>query len=245
MAGKGLGGGSAINFMFWTHASRGDIDNWGSLNKNNKDIWSWEKFQPYLKKSETFIPPTAEQTRLLNLSFVDPSVHGYHGPIVNSFPGIVGPWSEAWLATFENLGLGVDGDPRGGRALGAYTPTFSVNNATKERSYPGSVYTSLSGSRPNLRVVTGALVTKVLFEKMKGSPRAVGVSYRLHGGSAEYKATAKKEVILSAGALASPKLLELSGVGDRKLLDTLGIKTVLDNRFVGENYQNHIMVPLG
>ena len=240
LAGKGLGGGSAINYMFWTHASRRDIDNWGALGNPG---WSWETLQPYFTKSETFVKPSARQKSALNLSFVEPSVHGYDGPIVNSFPSSSDSLQEAWPATFANLGLGVDGDPRGGQALGGYPHTFNIDPGTSQRSYPGSVYTSLAKSRPNLKVLTGALVTKVLLETVDGIPTAVGVSYRVHGKPLKVKA--RKEVILSAGGLASPKLLELSGIGNRKLLEKLGIKTMVDNPQVGENYQNHIMVPLG
>ncbi|KAM7218044.1 oxygen-dependent choline dehydrogenase [Rhypophila decipiens] len=242
MSGKGLGGGSAINFMFWTHASRRDVDNWGALN-SGQHIWLWERFQFYLKKAEAFVKPTAQQVDDLNLTFIDPSAHGYNGPVVNSFPGITGPFLEAWPRTFRELGLGINGDPRGGTALGGYTPTFNVNPETKERSYPGSVYTALASKRPNLRVLTGALVTKVLLKKIRGNPAAFGVSYEQ--GGRQHQVRAKREVILSAGALASPKLLELSGIGDEKLLSRLGIRTMVDSPFVGENYQNHVMVPLG
>lgn len=89
----------------------------------------------------------------------------------------------------------------------------------------------------------GAFVTKVLIQKVDKIPTALGVSYRHQG--ANHKVKARKEAILSAGGLASPKLLELSGIGNRKLLKKFGITTVINNPHVGENYQNHIMVPLG
>lgn len=242
MAGKGLGGGSAINFLFWTHTSRRIIDDWGNL--GNKG-WSWVELQPYLRKSEAFVAPSAQTEDDLNITFIDPSVHGLNGPIVNSFPQLYGPLMEAWPRTYAALGLGVDGDPRGGRALGAFINPFNIDPGTNERSYPGSAYYLPAKARPNLKVVTGALVTKVHLEKKHGDGAltATGVSYEKSG--AKYIAWARTEVIISAGGLESPKLLQLSGIGSRKLLENMGIKTLEDNPNVGENYQNHVMLPLG
>ncbi|KAK4225723.1 oxygen-dependent choline dehydrogenase [Podospora fimiseda] len=241
ISGKGLGGGSAVNFLVWTHANRRDIDDWGALGNRG---WSWDRLQPYYQKSETFVKPSSQQVVDLNLSFLDPPVHGHHGPIMNSFPSLYGPISEAWPRTFENLGLGATGDPRGGKTTGGFSNPFNIDPATKERSYPGSRYYQLATTRRNLKVITGALVTKVHLDKNKrGVPTATGVRYEKDG--IQYKANTRKEVIISLGGLASPKLLELSGIGDQKLLKRLGIKTLVHNPNVGENYQNHIMVPLG
>lgn len=104
LAGKGLGGGSVINYFFWTHASRHDIDNWGTLGNPG---WSWETVQPYFRKSEASV----QQESALNLTFVDPTLRGNDGPIVNSFPDSNDPLLKAWSATFANLGLGMDGNP--------------------------------------------------------------------------------------------------------------------------------------
>ncbi|GAB1318436.1 hypothetical protein MFIFM68171_08646 [Madurella fahalii] len=241
MGGKGLGGGSAINFLFWTHTSRRIIDDWDNL--GNKG-WSWTELQPYLKKSEAFVEPSAQTEDDLNITFVDPDAHGRDGPIVNSFPGLYGPLLQAWPRTFAAIGLGVDGDPRGGRALGAFINPFNIDPTTNERSYPASAYYLPAKGRPNLKVVTGALVTKVHLEKKHGGPlTATGISYEKSG--ADYIAWAGREVIISAGALESPKLLQLSGIGSRKLLETVGIESLEDNPNVGENYQNHVMLPLG
>ncbi|KXX74203.1 Oxygen-dependent choline dehydrogenase [Madurella mycetomatis] len=242
MAGKGLGGGSAINFLFWTHTSRRTIDDWGNL--GNKG-WSWDELQPYLRKSEAFIAPSTQTEDDLNITFIDPPVHGLNGPIVNSFPQLYGPLLEAWPRTYAALGLGADGDPRGGRALGAFINPFSIDPGTNERSYPASAYYLPAKARPNLKVVTGALVTKVHLVKKhpSGALTATSVSYEKSG--ANYIARARTEVIISAGGLESPKLLQLSGIGSRKLLENMGIKDLVDNPNVGENYQNHIMLPLG
>lgn len=246
IAGKGLGGGSAVNFMWWTHASREDIDNWGALGNAN---WSWDEVQPYLKKSEAYVPPaSAEAIEDMQTQYVDPDVHGTDGPIVNSFPTAYGPFTEAWAETMEQLGLYPPGDPRGGQALGGYTNLFNINPETNERSYPTTEYHLRAAERPNLKVVTGAFVTKILFDQGEAngttnSPRAVGVAYVKDNST--HTAQASAEVILSAGSMQSSKLLELSGVGDCDLLSTFGIECLVNNTNVGENFQNHLMLPLG
>ncbi|KAI3394391.1 hypothetical protein diail_2858 [Diaporthe ilicicola] len=246
IAGKGLGGGSAVNFMWWTHASREDIDNWGALGNAN---WSWDEVQPYLKKSEAYIPPpSAEAIEDMQTQYVDPDLHGSDGPILNSFPTSYGPFTEAWAETFERLGLYPDGDPRGGEAPGGYTNLFNIDPQTRERSYPATEYHLRASERPNLTVVTGAFVTKVLFNDSEAdgtaaSPRAVGVAYVKDNST--HTVQASEEVILSAGSMQSSKLLELSGIGNCDLLGSFRIECRVNNTNVGENFQNHLMLPLG
>ncbi|KAK4174668.1 choline dehydrogenase [Triangularia setosa] len=242
MAGKGLGGGSAINFMLWTHASTRDIDMWGELGNKN---WSWKELQPYYKKSEQLVTPSREVKHDLGLDFLDESLHGKKGPIVNTFPDVYGPFQRVWFKTYEKLGLRVTGDPRGGEALGGFANPFNIDSKKKERSYPGNKYYLPAKGRKNLKVITGALVTRIHTDvrKQGALPAATGVEYVKDG--VKHDVWVKKEVILSAGAIESPKLLELSGIGSPKLLNELGIKVVVNNGFVGENYQNHLMLPLG
>lgn len=246
IAGKGLGGGSAVNFMWWTHASREDIDNWGALGNAN---WSWDEVQPYVKKSEAYVPPaSAEAIEDMQTQYVDPDLHGTDGPIVNSFPTAYGPFTEVRAQTIERLGLYPPGDPRGREALGGYTNLFNINPDTNERSYPMTEYHRVAAERPNLKVVTAAFVTKILFEESEtdgttNGPRAVGVAYVKDNST--HTAQASAEVILSAGSMQSSKLLELSGVGDCDLLSTFGIECLVNNTNVGKNFQNHLMLPLG
>ena len=113
-----LGGSSAINLMFWTHASQADINDWGELGNEG---WSWNSLLPYFMKSETYDAPSSQTAQDLGTSFVDPSIHGKHGPVVDAFPETYKAFQEAWWRTYKALGLGVDGDPRGGLALGGFT----------------------------------------------------------------------------------------------------------------------------
>ena len=229
-----------MNFLWWTHASRRDIDNWGAL--GNKG-WSWDELPPYLKKSEMYVQPSKQVEADLRTDYVEPSLHGLNGPIVNSFPNSYGPLMEAWPRTFETLGIGVDGDPRGGVALGGYTNLFNIDPESHSRSYPATAYYAPASRRPNFKAVTGAFATKILFDKVGNVTVATGVSYLKDGIS--YAATARKEVIVSAGSMQSSKLLELSGIGGYRLLKKYDIECLVDNPNVGENFQNHLILPLG
>ena len=92
--GKVLGGSSAINAMFWTHASQADINDWEKL--GNKG-WNWKSLVPYYFKSETYVAPNLQTAKDLDIvSEIDSSLHGQHGPIIDSFPGFYGPVEEAW-----------------------------------------------------------------------------------------------------------------------------------------------------
>ncbi|OLN96651.1 Glucose oxidase 1 [Colletotrichum chlorophyti] len=236
--GKQLGGSSAMNFMFWTHPSQQDINNWGEL--GNKG-WSWAALAPYFKKSESFVSPSKQQTSDLKVDYVDSSVHGTSGPIVNGFPKIYSPLLQAWPRTIEKLGLGVNGDPRDGRALGGYVNLLNIDNAT--RSYAANAYLGPARQRPNLKVESGAFVSKILLKKTANGVEATGVKWTSSG--ATYESTAKKEVVLAAGSVASPQLLEVSGVGDKTLLSKHNVQVLVDNPNVGENLQDHVYVPLG
>ncbi|OHE99413.1 GMC oxidoreductase [Colletotrichum orchidophilum] len=236
--GKQLGGSSAMNFMFWTHPSRRDIDNWGALGNEG---WSWEALAPYFRKSESFVAPSSQQTSDLLLEYVDPSVHGATGPIINEFPQLYSPFLKAWPRTFEKLGLEVDGDPRDGLALGGYVNLLNIDKST--RSYAANAYLDPARHRTNLKVVTDALVTKLVLKKTRNGIQVEGVKWSQGGET--HEAAAKMEVVLAAGSVASPQLLEVSGVGDKKLLGTHGVEVFVDNPNVGENLQDHVYVPLG
>ncbi|KAF7891081.1 uncharacterized protein EAF02_001406 [Botrytis sinoallii] len=235
--GKQLGGSSAINFLYWTHASQQDINSWGELGNAN---WSWEALDPFFKRSERFVSPSGVVEQDLQTGNIVTTLHGDNGPIVNTFPDIYGPIDEAWPRTFQALGLEVKSDPRDGLALGGYTNLLNLDLDGRKRSYAATAYYLPASNRPNLKVITGALVEKIILEKCHDIVTANGVQY-----SNGTIAHAKKEVILSAGSIGSPQVLELSGIGNPNILKKKGIEVLVNNRNVGENLQDHVYVPIG
>lgn len=241
--GKQLGGSSAINYLAYTHASQQNIDDWGSL---GNDGWSWDEIEPYFLKSENLTVPSASTTEGLDLSYLDPSIHGQDGAILSGFPrekALYSPLNEAWPRTYDTLGLGVTSDPKDGLALGGYTILTNMDHQASTRSYAATTYLKAASNRTNLRVFTNSLVNKIEFNSHNDTPVATGVRFSINGTN--HAVSAKREVILSAGSFGSPQILELSGIGSEKVLSAAGVEPVVCNENVGENLQDHAYMPLG
>ncbi|EME38474.1 hypothetical protein DOTSEDRAFT_57548 [Dothistroma septosporum NZE10] len=238
--GKQLGGSSAINFLWWTHASQQDIDNWGHLGNDN---WTWDALQPFYRRSEHYVEPPPTTAEALQTEYIELDSHGRAGAVINGFADIYTPFDEAWPSTYDNLGLGVRSDPRDGLTLGGYTNLINLDPKTRSRSYAATTYLREAGARSNLKVLTGAHAQRILFDTSNDTPQAIGVSYIQNATMKQIKA--RKEVIVSAGAFGSPQLLELSGIGNATILRQYGIEALVENTHVGENLQDHAYVPLG
>jgi choline dehydrogenase-like flavoprotein len=139
--------------------------------------------------------------------------------------------------TFAGLGFPAGNEPFSGQIHGVVSYPDAVHPVTKTRSFSGNAYLAPARSRPNLTVWTGVSVDRVLFEQTPEGAIATGVQYTKD--TKLQIVTARKEVLLCAGTLHSPKILELSGIGDADRLQKLGIDVVVDNPYVGENLQNH------
>ncbi|KAI9895083.1 MAG: hypothetical protein M1814_000308 [Vezdaea aestivalis] len=240
--GKGLGGSSAINYMYQTHASRADLDDWAELGNPG---WSWNEVFPYFLKSETFMAPSEQVAKDLDVNSTnfDPKLHGGSGPIRAGFPRYYSLFQTLWPKTFSTLGLSASGDPKGGLALGGFTNPLVHNTELAERSFSGNAYWKPNAERPKLHVLINAHVYKIIFQKLPDQELvATGVEFTVN--ASRYLVKATKEVLLCAGSFGSPQILELSGVGGSDLLHQHGIEVLLDNPNVGENLQDHTMCPI-
>lgn len=148
--------------------------------------------------------------------------------------------NEAFVKTFKALHFETTVDPISGDTQGAFTNPLSIGNG--KRAYSASAYyTQDVSNRPNLHVITNTLVEKILFEKLEnestepGQVRATGVEFAVN--SDQKTVQARNEVIVACGAVKTPQLLELSGIGDTKHLSHHGIEVLIDNKQVGENLQ--------
>ncbi|KAK1058248.1 hypothetical protein LTR12_014997 [Friedmanniomyces endolithicus] len=238
--GKQLGGSSAINYLAYTHASRVNLDNFEILGNAN---WTWDALQPYYIKSENLTLPSAELASALSTSWLEPAIHGMDGPIHNGFPSEYSDLDKAWPRAYDTLGIGVQSDPRDGLALGGYTILTNLNLENNTRSYAATAYLNPIKARPNLKVYTDALVTKINFDNLTGTPTACSVDFSINGTALTISAA--HEVVLSAGTFGSPHILELSGIGNESLLSSHGVQCVAENANVGENLQDHVYMPLG
>ncbi|KAF4620899.1 hypothetical protein D9613_001210 [Agrocybe pediades] len=243
-AGKALGGGTIINSMIFPRAERAQYDSWGAIN-NNDPNWTWDNLLPYFKKLEDFTPPNEFQTKVGGARF-QPQFHGTNtntslpggGRVKIGFPNFFFPQSTLWR-TASGLKPSPDLDnglPQG--TVGVSANSLDAKNNTRCSSVCG-YYTSFA-DRKNFVVLTGVLVTRILWSNSTISPlQAVGVEYRTASGDVK-SFSVRKEVILSAGAIGSPKVLELSGVGNATILRAAGVEPVFELPTVGENFADHV-----
>ncbi|TVY40904.1 Dehydrogenase [Lachnellula occidentalis] len=235
--GKALGGSSAINSCVFTIPSQASINAWASLGNVG---WDWKTLAPYFYKSHTLHKPSDADVEQLGLYNKLSTEGKSSGPIQVSFPSdLNSPFQKAWNETFDKLGYGFKGNIDNGTAVGAYSPPAAIDPTTKTRSYAAKTYYEPVKERTNLTVVTGAAVTKILFEGESPKLVAIGVEFAHEKTLKSYKAS--KEVIVAAGAIQSPKVLELSGIGSPNILESYGIPVRVANANVGENLQDPII----
>ncbi|KIK75711.1 GMC oxidoreductase [Paxillus rubicundulus Ve08.2h10] len=234
--GKLFGGSSAINSLAWTRASIPEYDTWDSLN-DYPGGWDWDNLLPYFLKSQKREPNPQPGLPGFSTSY---DKNGFHGPITTSlnaeYSGIVPPYIDA----LEQLGISINPNPLDGDTLGVWNTLVAVDRNTGSRSDSATGYYCPSAKRPNLHVLSGATATRVLFNKGTNNLTATGVTFVSDG--IQYIVNATREVILSAGVLKTPQLLELSGLGNATLLESLGINPLVDLPGVGENLQEHVFI---
>ncbi|TFK85975.1 GMC oxidoreductase [Polyporus arcularius HHB13444] len=230
--GKGLGGCSLINIVIFDRGSAADYD---AIEALGNPGWDWNGLLSYFKKSETALSPEPDHTARFRAAKVDSRWHGDSGPIVKSYARTFafGPLLERVIDATAELGVPFNGDSDDGNKIGMSNLFTAVDSRTATRSYAGNAYFEANADRKNLFVLTSATVSRITFRDGSSPLQATGIEF-LHGGK-PYYAAVHKEVILSAGSLKTPQILELSGIGDEKLLRKFGITTLVDLPSVGEN----------
>jgi choline dehydrogenase len=217
--GKVLGGSSAINAMVHIRGQAADFDEWRALGNPG---WGWPDVLPYFRKSED------------NARGAD-AWRGTGGPLhVADVSQDLHPLCEAYLRAGEELGLPRNADFNGASQEGV--GLYQITTRNGRRMSAARAYLHPAMRRANLRVESHAHTTRILFD---GS-RATGVEYARHG--VRNTVRARREVILAAGAIGSPQLLQHSGVGPAQLLSSLGIGVVIDSPAVGRNLQDHLCI---
>lgn len=210
---KVIGGGSAINAQIYTRGASQDYDEWRQMGCEG---WSYAEVLPYFKKSE-------------DNDTYDDAFHDKGGPLGVSMPAAPLPICDAFIEAAEQIGIPKTVDVNGPRQDGAGYYQLTQRNA--RRSSAAMAFLAPARSRKNLTVQMQAQVRRISVE----NGRATGVV--MADGA---KITAAHEVILSSGAIGSPRLLQLSGIGPADALKTLGIDLVFDQPQVGENLQDHL-----
>lgn len=218
--GKVLGGSSSLNGLLYIRGQPQDYDHWRQLGNVG---WSFEDVLPYFRKSE-------DQERGAD------DYHGVGGPLPVSNMRVRREICDAIISAAGELEIPPTDDFNRANQEGAGYFQLTARNGL--RCSTAVAYLRPARKRANLRIQTDALVHRILFE----GRRAVGIAYSIRGGRCE--ARAQKEILICAGAIGSPHILQLSGVGPGPQLQKLGIPLVHDLPGVGENLQDHLQVRL-
>ncbi|WP_353979079.1 choline dehydrogenase [Salinicola endophyticus] len=217
--GKGLGGSSLINGMCYIRGNALDLDNWAK--RPGLEEWRYLDCLPYYKKSETRdIGPN--------------DFHGGDGPLSVTTPKAGNnPLYQAFIEAGVEAGFPRTDDLNGAQQEG-FGPMDRTTTPNGRRSSTARGYLDIAKQRDNLTIVTHATTDRILFE----DKRAIGVNYLRK--NQPQQALARREVLLCGGAIASPQILQRSGVGNPALLEKHGIEVVHDLKGVGENLQDHL-----
>jgi choline dehydrogenase len=215
--GKVLGGSSSINGMVYVRGHARDFDEWQSQGARD---WDYRHCLPYFKKADDW-------------AFGSDEYRARGGPLaVNNGNNMQNPLYRAFIEAGEQAGYMKTADYNGRQQEGFGPMHMTVNNGVRWST--ANAYLKPALQRPNLTVITGALTQRILLEQR----RAVGVEFLRAGSTQILKA--RREVLLSAGPIASPQLLQLSGIGPGAVLQRAGLEVVHDLPGVGENLQDHL-----
>ncbi|KAG7096632.1 hypothetical protein E1B28_004049 [Marasmius oreades] len=252
VGGKTLGGSSSINGAHYTRGLAAQYDAWSSLLETSEASvgWNWQSLFNYMKKSEGFSAPNDQQAAKGAQSVA--SYHGSNGPVQVTYPDAMygGPQQQSFIDTIQSLtGITRCPDLNGGSPNCVSITPFTMNwHEDDHRSSSVEAYLSpVESARPTWLTLTTHQVTKINWANPGSIPlKASGIQFApASGGSTRYNAYARKEVIVAGGAIATPALLQLSGIGDSSLLSSLGITTYVDLKTVGKNLQEQTMTSLG
>ncbi|KAG5330687.1 DHGL dehydrogenase, partial [Acromyrmex charruanus] len=219
-AGKIIGGSSVLNFMAATRGNAEDYDRWAEMGNEG---WTYKDVLKYFKKLETMDIPELKS---------DIEYHGTNGPVHINYSSPNTPLAEAFLEAGKELGYSLV-DYNGKNQIGFSYLQFTIMNGTRMSS--NRAYLHPIHNRKNLHVTFQSTVTKVLIDS--STNRSVGVEFTKKDQT--IRVFASKEVILCAGAIKSPQLLMLSGIGPAKHLTELGIDVIRDAS-VGKNLMDHV-----
>jgi len=220
--GRVLGGCSSINAMIYMRGQRDDYDHWASLGNPG---WSWDEVLPYFRRMEDYVHGAD-------------AWHGAGGELRVEERRVSWEILDAWRAAAAECGLPPIPEFNRGDNFG--TAYFQMNQRRGVRWSNHKAFLRPVMNRPNLAVLTGAHATRVLFDTAMGARRATGLAFQRNGEKLVVRA--RREVILATGAIGSPQLLQLSGIGPGELLREIGITPLLDSPGVGENLQDHLQI---
>lgn len=221
--------------LMYVRGSCADYNDWSAFGKG----WSWAEIAPYFAKHESLGGTELRTVQDEPFMPFSHDSHGVNGPVQTSFNRWRCPLENNWIQGCEEV-AGLSSrpvSPWGGSHVGFFSSLVSIDNvgAKGTRSCSASAYLTPNTGRRNLKILTGALVTKIILT----GDTATGAQF-VHDGNCR-EVSARKEVVLACGVFKSPQILELSGIGNPDILLKAGIKCTVPLTGVGENLQDHVL----
>ncbi|KAF5364033.1 hypothetical protein D9756_001003 [Leucocoprinus leucothites] len=239
-----LGGSSSVNYMGYLRGTSEEWDRYASVTQDKG--WSWNSIQTYIRRNEKWTRPADNHN---TAGQFNPRVHSTTGVTSVSLPGFPRDIDQRVIQTTKDLSaqFPFNQDMNSGSHLGLGWTQSTIDGSTGSRSSSATSYLGPSFiSRKNLFVVVNARVTRLVKtgSSKDGKPQILGVEFvDTNNPGKKLTVQAKKELILSAGSVNTPQILQLSGIGDRQLLSSLKIPTLVHNPSVGRNLSDHPLLP--
>ncbi|ORY09364.1 putative oxidoreductase [Clohesyomyces aquaticus] len=233
--GRVVGGSTKLNRMVFDRGSKSDYDGWEAL--GNKG-WNFDGLLPYFKKNEKFSPATKGIKEEYGIKD-DVRFRGDKGYMQTTYSPFFWPTTKNFIQATKDLKIPIN-DQATGNAFGGYFCTHNMDQ-NYSRSSAEEAYYASAAARPNFHILTGNQVTRILTgSSPDGTVKVTGMEFASAKDASRQSVQVTKEAILAAGALHSPQLLQISGIGDPKLLKSLNVTTVIDLPAVGHNLHDHL-----
>ncbi|KAI0161785.1 putative GMC oxidoreductase [Hypoxylon sp. FL1284] len=246
--GQVVGGSTIVNGLVWTRGSVADFDAWERLGNPG---WGWSDLLPYFEKSERYSSRDRNGTGETVLLHSSAETHGNRGPVQVGYPNYYYNQTDNFLEGIQELGIPFNEDPNSGDATGASITPSSMTAKNQSREDARTAYLDPVLERTNMHLVTGHTVTRILHDNSRAvfsnsshlpgasGLRITGVEFAANSTAQNVSISCRKEVILAGGAILSPVLLQVSGIGPAELLESLGVDVAVDLPGVGSNFQDH------
>ncbi|KAH6867735.1 hypothetical protein B0T10DRAFT_596953 [Thelonectria olida] len=238
--GKVVGGSTKLNRMVFDRGSKSDYDRWETLGNEG---WKWQNLLPYFKKNEKFTPPSDAIVSEYNVTY-DAAFHGTSGYMHSTYSPFFWPTTKNIINAIKELNIHVSNDQASGDALGGYFCPHNQDPVSVTRSSAREAYYNTVVKRQNLHLITKNQVTRIVTKKTSGAVKVTAVEFATSESAARETVRVKKEAILAAGAIHTPQILQISGIGDSTTLKRIGVKTVVDLPAVGQNFHDHVLLPV-
>ncbi|KAL1642160.1 hypothetical protein SLS61_009821 [Didymella pomorum] len=235
--GKVVGGSTKLNRMVFDRGAKSDYDGWEALGEEG---WNWKSLLPYFKKNEIFTPPVDEIRDEYNITW-DENAHGYKGYMHSTYSAFIWPTTKNLIEATRSLNIPIPQDQANGNAIGGYFTPHNMDPTQYRRSSAEEAYYDSVVMRENFHLIAGHQATRILTCTDR-TVKATGVEFAASSNATAQSVKAKREVILAAGSLHTPQLLQVSGIGDPALLSKIDVPTVVDLPAVGQSLHDHVYV---